>query len=83
MSEKEIIRLSPTAHSVLTRHVCGSYSHTDWAVVDGAGQRCEDGVIDEGRFIVVENAYDATILWITKDPNNPNNLILTQCKVEY
>lgn len=82
MNENETIAMSREAMGVLLRHVRGSYSHTEWAVVDGAGQRCADARLIPGRFLVVENAYDATILYMAPDPYDHTKMIVTQCKEE-
>lgn len=42
----------------------GSYSHLGWCVCDAEGNRCDDEVVKEGRYLCVENAQDYVVLYV-------------------
>lgn len=69
------------AWSRLTRKVCGGYSHTDWAVVDGAGEIVPNSALEHNRFVVIENAYDCVLLACVRHPTT-GELCLVHCYEE-
>lgn len=51
----------------LLRNVRGSYTHTEWAVVNDEGEIMPKSEIFGGAWVVIENAYDSVILRVERD----------------
>ena len=51
----------------LLRNVRGTYTHTEWAVVNDEGEVLPKSEIFGGAWIVMDNAYDYVILRVERD----------------
>lgn len=54
----------------------GSYFRLGWCVCDADGNRCDDEVVKEGRYLCVENPQDYIVLYVDKGN------VLVECEEE-
>lgn len=74
------MRVTEKKFDQLLSNVRGSYLGLAWGVVDGNGERCDDEVLKEGRYVCAENAYTYMVLAVQK--NEAGELILVEVERE-
>ena len=52
------------------------YLGLSWCVCDAEGNRCDDEVVKEGRYICAENYYGYAVLYVDK------GMVLVECEGE-
>lgn len=73
------MRMTEKQFDQLLSNVRGSYLKTEWAIVEDNGERCDDEVLKEGRYVCAENAYTYMVLAVQK--NEAGELILVECEM--
>jgi hypothetical protein len=48
---------------LLSKAKSGTYTLTAWTVLDAAEEQVDSGDLSEGSYVVVEDAYSATVLY--------------------
>ena len=81
IAQYDVITVPHDWYNHLLRNVRGSYSHTEWGLVDVDGELCEDNVVAPGRHIVMENAYDSVVLYVGVERTPEGDAYLTLTRV--